>query len=148
MKKIFQDFKAFAMRGNVIDMAVGVIIGGAFGKIVSSLVSDIIMPLIGVLVGGVDFKTLKWTFHSPAIASAMPAREVSVNYGNFIQVTFDFLVIALSIFFIVRLISRFTRKKAVGDAAKPAPAPVVSEEVKLLQEIRDLLKENRSSQEK
>lgn len=148
MKKIFQDFKAFAMRGNVIDMAVGVIIGGAFGKIVSSLVSDIIMPLIGVLVGGVDFKTLKWTFHSPAIAGAMPAREVSVNYGNFIQVTFDFLVIALSIFFIVRLISRFTRKKAVGDAAKPTPAPVVSEEVKLLQEIRDLLKENRSSQEK
>lgn len=148
MKKIFQDFKAFAMRGNVIDMAVGVIIGGAFGKIVSSLVSDIIMPLIGVLVGGVDFKTLKWTFHSPAIAGAMPSREVSVNYGNFIQVTFDFLVIALSIFFIVRLISRFTRKKAVGDAAKPAPAPVVSEEVKLLQEIRDLLKENRSSQEK
>lgn len=148
MKKIFQDFKAFAMRGNVIDMAVGVIIGGAFGKIVSSLVSDIIMPLIGVLVGGVDFKTLKWTFHSPLSLVRCPPREVSVNYGNFIQVTFDFLVIALSIFFIVRLISRFTRKKAADDAAKPAPAPVVSEEVKLLQEIRDLLKENRASQEK
>ena len=81
MKKIIQEFKAFAMRGNVVDMAVGVIIGGAFGKIVSSLVADIIMPLIGVLIGGVNFKDLKWTFHSPSIGEGIPAQEVTVNYG-------------------------------------------------------------------
>ena len=136
MKKIIQEFKAFAMRGNVVDMAVGVIIGGAFGKIVSSLVADIIMPLIG----GVNFKDLKWTFHSPSIGEGIPAQEVTVNYGNFIQVTFDFLIIAFSIFLFVKLISRFSRKKAEEEAAKPAPA--VPEDVKLLQEIRDLLKQN------
>lgn len=150
MKKILQDFKAFAMRGNVIDMAVGVIIGGAFGKIVSSLVSDIIMPLIGVLIGGVNFKDLKWTFHSPSLGSDIPAREVAVNYGNFIQVTFDFLVIAFSIFLFVKLISRFSRKKAAEEAAKQVSAapPTVSDEVKLLQEIRDLLKEKNPYREK
>lgn len=143
MKKILQEFKAFAMRGNVIDMAVGVIIGGAFGKIVSSLVSDIIMPLIGVLSGGVDFKNLKWTFHSPSMGEGMPLREVTVNYGNFIQVTFDFLIIAFSIFLFVKLMARFSRKKAAQEAVtKSAPEPVVPEDVKLLQEIRDLLKEN------
>ncbi len=142
MKKIIQEFKAFAMRGNVVDMAVGVIIGGAFGKIVSSLVADIIMPLIGVLIGGVNFKDLKWTFHSPSIGEGIPAQEVTVNYGNFIQVTFDFLIIAFSIFLFVKLITRFSRKKAEEEAAKPTPAPVVPEDVKLLQEIRDLLKQN------
>ena len=140
MKKIIQEFKAVAMRGNVVDMAVGVIIGGAFGKIVSSLVADIIMPLIGVLIGGVNFKDLKWTFHSPSIGEGIPAQEVTVNYGNFIQVTFDFLIIAFSIFLFVKLISRFSRKKAEEEAAKPVPA--VPEDVELLQEIRDLLKQN------
>lgn len=143
MKKFLQEFKTFAMRGNVIDMAVGVIIGGAFGKIVSSLVSDIIMPLIGVLIGGVDFQNLKWTFRSPSMGEGMPLREVTVNYGNFIQVTFDFLIIAFSIFLFVKLMARFFRKKATREAAtQAAPAPVVTDEVKLLQEIRDLLKEN------
>lgn len=119
MKKIIQEFKAFAMRGNVVDMAVGVIIGGAFGKIVSSLVADIIMPLIGVLIGGVNFNgfevDIPFSFHREGI----PAQEVTVNYGNFIQVTFDFLIIAFSIFLFVKLITRFSRKKAEEEAAKP-----------------------------
>ena len=150
-----QDFKAFAMKGNVIDMAVGVIIGGAFGKIVTSLVNDIIMPPIGILVGGVDFKDLKLVLQSsqeevlneagevitPAIA------EVTLNYGNFLQQTFDFLIIAFSIFCMIRIITKIgeMRKKEEEAAAKaaPAPAPKPSAEEKLLTEIRDLLKEKK-----
>lgn len=150
-----QDFKAFAMKGNVIDMAVGVIIGGAFGKIVTSLVNDIIMPPIGILVGGVDFKDLKLVLQSsqeevlneagevitPAIA------EVTLNYGNFLQQTFDFLIIAFSIFCMIRIITKLgeMRKKEEEAAAKaaPAPAPKPSAEEKLLTEIRDLLKEKK-----
>ena len=150
-----QDFKAFAMKGNVIDMAVGVIIGGAFGKIVTSLVNDIIMPPIGILVGGVDFKDLKLVLQSsqeevlneagevitPAVA------EVTLNYGNFLQQTFDFLIIALSIFCMIRIITKLgeMRKKEDEAAAKaaPAPAPKPSAEEKLLTEIRDLLKEKK-----
>ena len=150
-----QDFKACAMKGNVIDMAVGVIIGGAFGKIVTSLVNDVIMPPIGILVGGVDFKDLKLVLQSsqeevlneagevitPAVA------EVTLNYGNFLQQTFDFLIIAFSIFCMIRIITKLgeMRKKEEEAAAKaaPAPAPKPSAEEKLLTEIRDLLKEKK-----
>lgn len=142
MKKItfLQDFKAFAMKGNVIDMAVGVIIGGAFGKIVSSIVADIIMPPIGLLVGGVNFTDLKWVMKPAVIKDGEEiAAAVTLNYGNFLQVTFDFLVIALSVFLFVRLLSKLSRKKA-APATPPAP-PAPSKEEVLLTEIRDLLRE-------
>ena len=150
-----KDFKAFAMKGNVVDMAVGVIIGGAFGKIVTSVVNDIIMPPIGLLVGGVDFKDLKLILQegqeevlneageviTPAVA------EVTLNYGNFLQQTFDFLIIALSIFIMIKAITKLTEKKKKKEEAPapaaPAPAPEPSAEEKLLTEIRDLLKEKK-----
>ena len=130
------------MRGNVIDMAVGVIIGGAFGKIVSSLVADVIMPLVGLLVGGINFSQLKWTI-KPAVmdGDAVVSPEVSLNYGNFIQVTFDFLIIAVSVFLMVKAINTLSKKKK-EEAAKPVPPPP-SDEVKLLAEIRDLLKKEK-----
>lgn len=142
MGKILQEFKTFAMRGNVIDMAVGVIIGGAFGKIVSSLVADVIMPLVGLLVGGINFSQLKWTI-KPAVmdGDAVVSPEVSLNYGNFIQVTFDFLIIAISVFLMVKAINTLSKKKK-EEAAKPVPPPP-SDEVKLLAEIRDLLKKEK-----
>lgn len=146
-----QDFKAFAMKGNVVDMAVGVVIGGAFGKIVTSVVNDIIMPPIGLLVGGVDFKQLKWVMQeavpeqvneagevvAPAVA------EVSMMYGSFLQQTFDFLIIAFSIFLFVSLIKKMSEKKKVEEPAAPAPPPAPSKEEVLLTEIRDLLKEKK-----
>ena len=116
-----QDFKAFAMRGNVIDMAVGVIIGGAFGKIVSSIVADVIMPPIGLLVDGVE------------------KAAVTLNYGNFLQATFDFIIIAFSIFLFIRLLAKLNRKKE--EVPAPAAPPAPSKEEVLLTEIRDLLKE-------
>ncbi len=138
-----QDFKAFAMKGNVIDMAVGVIIGGAFGKIVSSVVADVIMPPIGLLVGGVNFTDLKWVLKPAVVQDGEEvAAAVALNYGNFLQVTFDFLVIAFSVFLFVRLLSRLNRKKADKPATPPAP-PAPSKEELLLTEIRDLLKERR-----
>lgn len=135
-----QDFKAFAMKGNVIDMAVGVIIGGAFGKIVSSIVADIIMPVVGLLVGGVNFSDLKLVLKPAEVVDGVEKAAVTLNYGNFLQVTFDFVVIAFSIFLFVRLISNLNRKKKATEAPAPAPAP--SKEVLLLSEIRDLLKQN------
>lgn len=142
-----QDFKAFAMKGNVVDMAVGVIIGGAFGKIVTSVVNDIIMPPIGLLVGGVNFKDLKVVMKEEVLNAegAVESAAVTLNYGNFLQQTFDFLIIALSIFMMVRLITKLTTKKKEEEAAKPAPtpAPQPSAEEKLLTEIRDLLKEKK-----
>ena len=147
------DFKKFAMKGNVIDMAVGVIIGGAFGKIVTSIVNDIIMPPIGLLVGGMNFKDLKWVMQSakPEVLNeagevVSPAvAEVTLNYGNFLQQTFDFLIIAFSIFVVIRVITNLTKKKEQEAAAAPAPAPAPepSAEEKLLTEIRDLLKEKK-----
>lgn len=139
------DFKKFAMKGNVIDMAVGVIIGGAFGKIVTSIVNDIIMPPIGLLVGGVNFKDLKWVMKDEVLGAdgAVEQAAVSLNYGNFLQQTFDFLIIAFSIFVVIRIISNLTRKKEEEKAAAPAPAPQPSAEEKLLTEIRDLLKEKK-----
>ena len=143
-----KDFKAFAMKGNVVDMAVGVIIGGAFGKIVTSVVNDIFMPVIGMLVGGVNFTDLKITLKEgvaeqlneagEVVQAAVPA--VTLNYGNFLQQTFDFLIIAFSIFLFISLIKKVTEKKKAEEAPAPAPAPEPSAEEKLLTEIRDLLK--------
>ena len=141
------DFKNFAMKGNVIDMAVGVIIGGAFGKIVTSVVNDLIMPAIGMLVGGVNFTDLKLIMKEAVpeqvneagevIQAAVPA--VTLNYGNFLQQTFDFIIIAFSIFLFISFIKKMTEKKKAEEAPAAPPAP--SKEEILLTEIRDLLKE-------
>ena len=136
-----QEFKAFAMKGNVIDMAVGVIIGGAFGKIVSSIVADVIMPPIGLLVGGGNFTDLKWVLKPAEMVDGKEIAAVTLNYGNFLQVTFDFLIIAFSIFMFIKLLTKLTeKKKEEAPAAPPAPSAPSKEEV-LLTEIRDLLKE-------
>ena len=133
-----KEFKTFAMRGNVVDMAVGIIIGGAFGKIVSSLVSDIIMPPIGLLIGGVKFESLKIVLkhaHTDAVTGKV-TEAVRINYGNFINTALDFLIIAFSIFLFVKLINSMKRK----EETKPTPPPAPSKEEQLLTEIRDLLK--------
>lgn len=136
-----QEFKAFAMKGNVVDMAVGVIIGGAFGKIVSSVVADVIMPPLGLLIGGVNFTDLKWVMKPAEVVDGKEIAVVTLNYGNFLQATFDFLIIAFSIFMFIKLITKLTeKKKAETPAAPPAP-PVLSKEEVLLTEIRDILKE-------
>ena len=132
-----QDFKDFAMKGNVVDMAVGVIIGGAFGKIVSSLVSDVIMPPIGWLIGGVDFKDLKIALPANPLAPE-GAEPVSIGYGAFLQNVLDFLIIAFCIFLIVKGITALTKKKKEEEKAAAPAEP--SEDIKLLTEIRDLLK--------
>lgn len=129
---ILKDFKAFALKGSVIDLATAVIIGGAFGKIVSSLVNDILMPPIGLLLGNVDFKDLKLILRS----ATADAPAVTWNYGMFVQNVIDFLIIAFSIFLIVKAYQKATVKKEEAPAAPPAP----SNEEKLLTEIRDLLK--------
>ncbi|MDD6126310.1 MAG: large-conductance mechanosensitive channel protein MscL [Paraprevotella sp.] len=134
-----QDFKAFALKGNVVDMAVGVIIGGAFGKIVTSIVNNIIMPPIGVITGGVDFTDLKLVIKEAEKAGdEVIAEAVTLNYGQFIQDVVDFLIIAFCIFLMVKGIAALSRKKE--EPAAPAPAPEPSAEEKLLTEIRDLLK--------
>ena len=120
----FKEFKEFISKGNIFDMAVGVIIGGAFGKIVTSLVNDIIMPLVGVIIGGHDFTGLTWT-----------VKDATINYGTFIQNIVDFLIVALCIFVVVKAMSKFKKKEEA-----PAEPPKPSEEVLLLREIRDSLK--------
>ena len=131
------------MKGNVIDMAVGVIIGGAFGKIVSSVVADVIMPPIGLLVGGVNFTDLKLVLKPAVVENGKEvAAAVTLNYGNFLQVTFDFLIIAFSVFLFVRLLSELNHKKPQKPATPAAP-PAPSKEELLLTEIRDLLKERK-----
>ncbi|MBN2862696.1 MAG: large-conductance mechanosensitive channel protein MscL [Bacteroidales bacterium] len=130
--KILDEFKAFAMKGNIIDMAVGIIIGIAFGKIVSSIVSDILMPPIGLLLGGVNFTDLKLVMK----AATETAPAVTWNYGSFIQVLIDFLIIAFAIFMLVKAINSAKKK----EEAAPAPPPAPSKEETLLTEIRDLLK--------
>ena len=140
--KFLDEFKEFAMRGNVVDMAVGVVIGGAFGKIVTSLVSDIFMPLISLATGGVDFTN--WFVQLGGrdvqiyntLKEAQDAGVAVLGYGNFLQVVFDFLVIAFCIFLFIKLLNSLKRKKA----EEPAPAPAPSKEEQLLTEIRDLLK--------
>ena len=135
-----QDFKAFALKGNVVDMAVGVIIGGAFGKIVTSIVNNIIMPAIGVLTGGMDFTDLKLVLKDAVKEGDQVVSEaVTLNYGQFIQDVVDFLIIAFCIFLMVKGIAALSRKKE-EKLAEPAPAPEPSAEEKLLTEIRDLLK--------
>ena len=131
--KMLDEFKAFAMKGNVLDMAVGIIIGGAFGKIISSVVGDIIMPPIGLLLGGVNFTDLKIVLK--AATDTLPA--VTMNYGNFIQVTIDFLIIAFVIFMLIKAMNTAKKKEA---AAPPTAPPAPSKEELLLAEIRDLLK--------
>ncbi|HPY68120.1 MAG TPA: large-conductance mechanosensitive channel protein MscL [Bacteroidales bacterium] len=130
--RLIDEFKAFAMRGNVVDMAVGIIIGAAFGKIVSSIVSDIIMPPIGLLLGGVNFTDLKVVMK--AATETNPA--VTWNYGNFLQVTFDFFIVAFAVFMLIKAINAMKKK----EEAIPPPPPAPSKEETLLTEIRDLLK--------
>jgi large conductance mechanosensitive channel len=133
--KIVEEFKAFAMRGNVVDMAVGIIIGGAFGKIVSSLVSDIIMPPIGMLLSGVDFSKLAFTLKDAT--ADQPA--VTIGYGLFINTIINFIIVALAIFFMIKLMN-VTKKKE--EARPAAPTPPTKEEL-LLTDIRDLLRTRR-----
>jgi len=135
-----KEFKEFAMRGNVMDMAVGIIIGGAFGKIISSFVADVLMPPIGVLLGGTDFTGLKIILKDKVMeADKVISEAVTINYGNFIQVTIDFLIIAFAIFMMIKMMNSMNKKKVPAPAA-PAPPPEPSNEEKLLMEIRDLLK--------
>ncbi len=138
---ILKEFKAFAMRGNVVDMAVGIIIGGAFGKIVSSLVNDVIMPPLGLLIGGVNFTDIKITLKASATAadgSQIPA--VTMQIGNFIQTFIDFTIIAFAIFLMIRGINALNRKSKEEPTPATAPPPQPTNEEKLLAEIRDLLK--------
>lgn len=139
MNKFLNEFREFAVKGNAVDMAVGVIIGGAFGKIVSSIVNDLIMPPIGWLIGGVNFTDLKLTLPAMALGPEVTT-PATINYGNFIQTLIDFTIIALCVFLLVKTINRLSRKKPATPAAPPAP-PAPSAEEKLLAEIRDLLKE-------
>lgn len=136
-----QEFKQFAIKGNAVDMAVGVIIGGAFGKIVTSIVNDLIMPPIGWIIGGVNFKDLKLDLPVNPLSDGAEAVPVSINYGSFLQTTFDFLIIAFCVFLMVRLISRLNRKKE--EPQKSPEPPALSKEEMLLTEIRDLLKEKK-----
>ena len=136
---ILKDFKEFAMKGNVIDMAVGIIIGAAFGKIISSLVSDVIMPPIGLLVGGIDFKeivvNLKDAVKDPATGKIVK-EAVSLKLGNFIQTVVDFLIVAFAIFMMVKAVTNLGKKKS----AEVPPPPPPTKDQELLTEIRDLLK--------
>ena len=136
--KLVDEFKAFAMKGNVVDMAIGIIIGAAFGKIVSSMVSDIIMPPLGLLIGGVNFTELKVILK--AAEGTNPA--VTWNYGNFLQAAFDFLIVAFAVFMVIKAINSAKKKDEAAPAAPPAPPapPAPTKEEVLLTEIRDLLK--------
>jgi large conductance mechanosensitive channel len=129
---LLQEFKAFAVKGNVVDLAVGVIIGTAFGKIVSSLVADIIMPALGMIIGGINFTDLKITLAAPIEG----LKAVTINYGTFLQTVFEFIIIAFSIFMAIKALSKLQKEKEI-EAAAPAVKPA---DVVLLEEIRDLLK--------
>lgn len=134
MKQFIEEFKKFIARGNVIDLAIGVLIGGSFGKIVSSLVNDIIMPSLGMLIGKVDFTQLQYVF---------PNSDVAIKYGTFIQTVVDFLIIALVVFIVIKAMNRFVKKKEeVKKEEKPEPVLPARQEV-LLEEIRDLLRVRR-----
>lgn len=131
MKKFFSEFKAFAMRGNVVDMAVGVIVGGAFGKIITSVVNDLLMPLISLIIGRINLAQLKIVLR-PAEGDVP---ELAFAYGNFLQTTLDFVIVALCIFLLIKAINKLHRKKEEEPAPAPAPTPTET----LLTEIRDLL---------
>lgn len=134
---IKEDFKKFAMKGNVVDLAVAVVIGGAFGRIVTSFVNDIIMPPIGILIGGVDFSELRIILRG----ASGDAAAVTLNYGMFFQTVINFLIIAFSIFLVIRAYEKTKKKEQV----KPPPVAAIPPQEKLLTEIRDLLKENSAS---
>lgn len=142
MGKFLSDFKDFAMKGNVVDMAVGVIIGGAFGKIVTSMVNDILMPVISLLTGGDGYKNLKYVIKAAndGTNGGDVIEEVAVNYGMFIQNIVDFLIIAFCIFMAIRIIQKFKKKEEEA----PAPAPEPTKEEILLTEIRDILQKQAS----
>jgi len=137
MKKMMKEFKEFAMRGNVMDMAVGIIVGGAFGQIVNSFVNDVIMPPIGMLIGGVDFSDLVITLRRATLENPDP---VVMKIGVFINTIINFLIIAFAIFMMIKLLNSMKRKSE--EEAKPAAPPAPTKEEALLTEIRDLLKEN------
>ena len=136
-----KEFKEFAMRGNVVDLAVGIIIGGAFGKIVSSVVADVIMPPVGLLLGGVKFTDLKIFLTDPVVdaAGVITKQAVSINYGNFIQSLVDFLIIAFAIFMMIKGLNSMQKKEVAAPVEDPAPSEPTKEEL-LLGEIRDILK--------
>lgn len=134
-KKFMQEFKAFAMKGNVVDLAVAVVIGGAFGKIVNSLVADIIMPLVGLLTGGLDLTKDVWVLR--AAEDGKPA--LTLGYGLFLQSVIDFVIVALAIFIMLKILI----KARLQQEAKPVPAPVKPDDVVLLEEIRDILKQQK-----
>ena len=137
---LFKEFKEFAVKGNVMDMAIGVVIGGAFGKIVTSLVSDIIMPLVGAVTGGLNFTEWKWVIRQAVMEGETVVKpELALTWGNFIQVVFDFIIIAFCIFMVMKGMNKLKKKEE--PAPEPAPAEP-SEDIKLLTEIRDLLKKD------
>ncbi|NLJ74432.1 MAG: large-conductance mechanosensitive channel protein MscL [Firmicutes bacterium] len=133
---MLEEFKKFALRGNVVDLAVGVIIGGAFGKIVSSLVNDIIMPLLGLILGRIDLTSLKIVLRPATLTNA----ELALRYGQFLQNALDFLVISFSIFMVLRVVNKMHKKEE--EKPEPPAPPAPSKEEQLLTEIRDLLKQN------
>ena len=138
---LISEFKAFIQRGNVVDLAVGVIMGGAFGKIVNSLVADVLMPPIGYIVGGTKFTELKYTlpnisFTDPLDGSLNVIEPATINYGNFLQITFDFLIVAICVFALVKMMNSMKKKVDAAPPVPPEPTPTE----KLLTEIRDALK--------
>jgi large conductance mechanosensitive channel len=133
MKNIIEEFKKFALKGNVVDLAVGVVIGAAFGKIVSSLVADIINPLIGVISGGIDFSDKVWIIKT----ATETAGAVTLNYGIFVSSVIDFFIVSLAIFFVIKQMNKLTKKEEESPVEKPAK---ISKEEELLSEIRDILK--------
>ncbi len=149
MKKFFQEFKEFIAKGNVADMAVGVIIGGAIGKIVTSLVNDIIMPLVGLVIGGINISQLKWVIE-PAVLDETGAEvvaEVALNYGNFMQLILDFLIMAFCVFVVLKIFmglkngtGKLLKKKKVEEVVEEVPAPPAETEMDVLKDIRELLK--------
>ena len=150
MKKFIEDFKAFALKGNILDMEVGVVIGGAFGKIVSSLVADIITPLISLATGSLNFTDLKWVFKAAVVEGGeVITPEVAMTYGNFLQAIIDFLIIALSIFIVLRIIMNAEKKlaslkKKEEEAEEAAEEIAQDTEISLLTEIRDMLKDQKA----
>jgi large conductance mechanosensitive channel len=141
MGKMLKEFKEFAMKGNVVDMAVGVVIGGAFGKIVTSLVNDLIMPLVGALIGNVDFTTLSVTLRQAVMEGENVIKPaVTLNYGNFIQTLVDFLIVAWCIFMVIKGINKMKDLKKKEEEPAAPEEPVIPEDIQLLREIRDSLK--------
>lgn len=142
MKKFIEEFKAFAMRGNVVDLAVGVVIGGAFGKITTSVVNDIIMPVVSMLTGGISFTDWKIVLKEAVLNAdgTEAVAEVAINFGNLISTVLDFLIIAFAVFCMVKVINSLHKKKEEEPVEEPAPPEPTTEE-KLLTEIRDILKE-------